>query len=213
MINLFLFGIIVAFVSYVHRYLQYKKSTYYRITGNSYLSVKNDKGRNLEFLTYKSLRDFEYNGGKLLFNLHIPKGLGKTTEIDVLLICSKGLFVFECKNYSGWIFGNEFQRSWTQTLPVGKGRCHKEHFYNPIMQNASHIKHLKSLIGKKILMWSIIVFSDRCIFKNVYLNSNDVSLIKHGKLRAELSKACRRIPNVYNQEEINYIYNKLYSYA
>lgn len=28
---------------------------------------------------------------------------GKTTEIDLLMIHEKGIFVFESKNYSGWI--------------------------------------------------------------------------------------------------------------
>ena len=111
---------------------QYKEGAYYQVTKNPYSSVKYDKGKYTEYLTYMSLRHFENNGGKFLFNTFIPKEQNKTAEIDVLLICSKGLLVFECKNYSGWIFGNETQRNWTQTLPQGRGRCHKEYFYNPI---------------------------------------------------------------------------------
>ncbi len=54
---------------------------------------------------------------------------GGTTEIDLLLIHPKGLFVFESKNYSGWIFGNEVYQNWTQTLPKGRrGDVHKERF-------------------------------------------------------------------------------------
>ena len=34
--------------------------------------------------------------------------------------------VFESKNYKGWIFGNEKNANWIQTLPMGKvrGRIH-----------------------------------------------------------------------------------------
>ena len=52
---------------------------------------------------------------------------GKTTEIDLLMIHEKGIFVFESKNYSGWIFGSEDQLKWTQCFKSGQ----REHFYNP----------------------------------------------------------------------------------
>ena len=119
----------------------------------------------------------EANGAKFLFNVYIPKGNGETTEIDVLMICSKGIFVFESKNYSGWIFGSESQKNWYQTLPAGRGKSHKEHFYNPIMQNHSHIKNLKYLLDEQFPIRSIIVFSDRCTLKSVQIKSNDISVI------------------------------------
>jgi len=161
------------------------------------------------------LRHFENDGGgRFLFNILIPKGNGETTEIDVLLISSKGLFVFECKNYSGWIFGNEAQKNWTQTLPKGRGRCHKEHFYNPIMQNASHIKHLKNLVGKNVPMRSVIIFSDRCTLKNITIKSNDISVINHYSIAPVVTQICNQIQTtIFTETEINDIYNKLYPYT
>lgn len=38
----------------------------------------------------------------VLKNVYVPMK-GKTTEIDLLMIHEKGIFVFESKNYSGWI--------------------------------------------------------------------------------------------------------------
>lgn len=171
-----------------------------------------DKGRHLEYLTYKSLRRFEKHGGKFLFNLFIPKIGGETTEIDVCLICSKGIFVFECKNFSGWIFGNETQKRWTQTLPVGRGRCHREQFYNPVMQNASHIRHLKNFIGKNVPMWSIIVFSDRCVFKDITV-SNNVNVINHSEISSVVTKIYRQMQDIYSDADINDMYNMLHRYA
>jgi hypothetical protein len=80
-----------------------------------------DKGRNGEYQIYKRLRNHENKGGKFLFNCYLPKENGETTEIDVLLINKNGIFVFESKNYSGWIFGDEKSKNWTQTLPQGRG--------------------------------------------------------------------------------------------
>lgn len=57
-------------------------------------------------------------------------------------------------------------------IPKGNGRRHKEHFYNPIMQNHSHIKHLQALFEEPIPMHSIIVFSERCTLKNITIKSD-----------------------------------------
>lgn len=199
-------------IAHVYKYMQYKSEAYHSVTKYSYFSVKHDKGRHLEYLTYKSLRHFENNGGKFLFNVLIPKGNGETTEIDLILICSKGLFVFECKNFSGWIFGDELQKRWTQTLPVGRGRCRREQFYNPIMQNSSHIRHLKNLIGKSIPTWSVIVFSDRSVFKNVTIRSN-VNVINHYRTAAVVASLCIQTQEVYTQAEISDIYNMISPYT
>ena len=50
---------------------------------------------------------------------HVPYQ-GRTSEIDLLMIHEKGIFVFESKNYSGWIFGSADQLHWTQSLQNGK---------------------------------------------------------------------------------------------
>jgi hypothetical protein len=208
------FIIIVVIIVLICNTQPYEKGAYYQITKNRYSSVKYDKGKYAEYLVYESLCHFENDGNKFLFNILIPNGNGETTEIDVLLICAKGLFVFECKNYSGWIFGNETQRNWTQTLPLGRGRSHKEYFYNPIMQNASHIRHLKNLVGKNVLMRSIIVFSDRCVLKNITIKNKDVNVINHRSIAHAVAQICNQIQTeTFTETEINDIYNNLYPYT
>ena len=125
---IFLIPLIIIILVYAKRIKDYKDSTYYQVTKTPYLFVKRDLGKWGEYLTYKYLKKFENDGAKFLFNVYIPKENGETTEIDVLMISKKGIFVFESKNYSGWIFGSEKQKSWYQTLPVGRGKSHKEHF-------------------------------------------------------------------------------------
>jgi len=85
-------------------------------------------------------------------------------ELDVLMLHERGVFVFESKNYSGWIFGSEGQRMWTQSL----NRYTKARFYNPVMQNAAHVRALsKRLVVPERDFVSYIVFSDRCELKEV----------------------------------------------
>ena len=193
---------------------EYKKSSYYKATKHPYFSLRRANGRRAEYSLYKSLRHFENTGCRLLFNLILPKNNGTTTEIDVLLICSKGLFVFESKDYSGWIFGNEDHKTWTQTLPQGKRRSHKQRFYNPIMQNAGHIRQLKKLVGQNIPMHSIIVFSDRTTLKQITLRSPNVKVTNnHGVARVISTILTQLHSPIHTETEINTLYDTLYPYS
>lgn len=174
-----------------------------------------DRGSEGEHLTYKKILRFEKKGSKILSNIYVPTINGGTTEIDLLLIHPKGLFVFESKNYSGWIFGNENHQNWTQTLPKGwHGDVHKERFYNPVLQNDSHIKHLMRHIEKKIPVWSIIVFSDGCELKDITVSSNNVRVIQCRHVTHTIKKICNETQSDHLTEtEITSLYNKLLNYT
>ncbi len=210
---LLLILIAVFFLVYiVYRDNQYEKTAYFQVTKNPYSSIKHDKGKYGEYLIYKRLKHLEDAGGKFLFNLYIPKWGNETTEIDLLLVCSKGLFVFESKNYSGWIFGNERNRYWTQTLPKGRGRSHKERFYNPIMQNATHIKCLRELVRGNVPIQSIIVFSDECTLKDITINS-DVRVINRHQVMGIIDDIYSEASGFLTEMEICALYCQLYPYT
>lgn len=212
--SVFIIFVIIIIVIFIKENLDYKKCAYYQITKTPYFLIRYDTGKYGEYLTYKKLKNFEDNGAKFLFNVYIPKENGETTEIDVLMISSKGLFVFESKNYSGWIFGSETQKKWCQTLPAGRGRSHKKYFYNPIMQNRLHIKHLKAFLGEQIPMRSVIVFSERCTLKDIRLKSNDVNVINRYSVYDVVFDIFKQTENdILTEFDIAEIYNKLYSYT
>lgn len=172
-----------------------------------------DKGAAGEHQIYRRLAYFENEGrGKLLSNIYLPKATGGTTEIDLLLIHPKGLFVFESKNYSGWIFGSEDHQNWTQTLPKGRyGDVHKERFYNPILQNASHIRHLMPHIGKIVPVWSIIVFSDRCELKDIMVRSRNVFVVQCHHVSSVVEQICSESQtDCLSETEVVDLYNKLF---
>ncbi len=194
--------------------IEYKKSAYYQSTKIPLFFLRKDIGKFGEYLIYKKLKVFEKQGAKFLFNTYIPKEHAETTEIDVLMLCSKGIFVFESKNYSGWIFGNEKQKNWYQTLPTGKGRSRKESFYNPILQNHSHIRHLEQFLSKPVPMYSIIVFSERCTLKSVEIQDESVKVINRYDVFNTISKTLSNLPNdILNESEITEIYELLYPYT
>ncbi|WP_300906133.1 nuclease-related domain-containing protein [uncultured Bacteroides sp.] len=69
------------------------------------------------------------NPKAIFHDLYIQKPNGEYTQVDVAVATKTGIIVFEVKDYSGWIFGNEHQRYWTQILAYGK---EKHRFYNPV---------------------------------------------------------------------------------
>lgn len=191
--------------------IEYKKGSYYQVTKMPLLALRSDSGKLGEYLIYKKLKVFEKEGAKFLFNAYIPKENNETTEIDVLMICRKGLFVFESKNYSGWIFGNEKQKNWYQTLPKGKGQSHKESFYNPILQNRSHIDHLNQFLNKAFPIHSIIVFSERCTLKGVDIQSDDIKVINRYDVFSVISKILSDTPcEVLSESDVIELYQLLY---
>ncbi|MBR2547069.1 MAG: NERD domain-containing protein [Eubacterium sp.] len=164
-------------------------------------------GRHGEKLTEKELKLVNFFGrkGKTLRNLYIPKDNGDTSEIDVVYITQKGIFVFESKNYSGWIFGDEKGTYWTVMLPNRE----KNRFYNPIKQNRTHIKWLSNYIGSEIPLFSIIVFSERCELKKVTVENDDIKVIQRDRTYATVRDIWESVPDVLTEEEVSNLYDKL----
>ena len=207
-----IFVIVIPILIFLVNYHQYKNSNYCRETNNSFLSVCFDKGRSGEYYLAQYLNCFQSMGCKFLFNLYIPRDNGKTSEIDVIMFHPKGLFVIESKNYSGWIFGNEKSKQWTQTLPVGRRRSNKERFYNPIMQNSTHIRAIRKLIDDTIPVYSIIAFSDECTLKDVTVKSN-VVVTYYSRLYKSINNIISNSNYSITPELLNQTYEKLSQFS
>lgn len=160
-----------------------------------------------EVLTEKELLYVKLFGrkGKILRNVYLPKDNGETSEVDVIFITQKGIFVFESKNYSGWIFGDERSKYWTAMLP----NKIKNQFYNPVMQNRTHLKWMKEFVGEDIPLFSIIVFSERCELKKVTIYSDDVKVIKRDRTYATVRDFWDESPDMVSDERIEELYAKL----
>lgn len=98
----------------------------------------------------------------LLSNITLPFEDG-TTQIDHILVSTKGVFVIEAKHYTGWIFANEKSPYWTQVIYKIRNKT-----LNPIHQNYRHVKALRELLGfvPKEHIHSIVVFTGTAVFKN-----------------------------------------------
>ena len=211
-ILILIFVIALPVLKFVFEYNQYESSNYKQETNNSFLSVYFNKGLNGEYHLSQYLSSFQSIGCKCLFNVYIPRNNGKTSEIDVILFHPKGLFVIESKNYSGWIFGNEKNKYWTQVLPVRRWKSHKERFYNPIMQNATHIRAVRKHIDDTIPVYSVIAFSDECTFKDVTVKSN-VVVTHYSRLYKSINNIISNSNYLIPPELLNRTYENLSQFS
>ncbi len=191
----------------------YKQTDYYQNTHREYSETFNDTGNYGEYLLYKYVQKYVSEGAKLIFNCYLPKDNGETTEVDMIMLHSSGIYVFESKNYSGWIFGSEYQNNWTQTLQGGRRGSIKEHFFNPVIQNKLHIKWIKNIIGEDKPIYSIIVFSERCTLKEINISSSDIYVVKRNVLTRCIDDIKARKGLVLHDFQIQKYYDLLYPYS
>jgi hypothetical protein len=87
---------------------------------------------------------------------------GSTTQIDHVLISTKGVFIIETKHYKGWIFGDSKSKKWTQIT-----RANRYEFQNPVFQNYKHVKAIKRIFDflEPTFIHNIVVSSGDATFK------------------------------------------------
>lgn len=149
-------------------------------------------------------------GYPLYTNLIVPNaesGVG-TAEIDAVMLAREGVYVFESKNYSGWIFGSAEDRNWTAKYSSTK----KSTFYNPILQNRTHVKALAAyLCLPGSAFHSYIVFSQRCELKKVPPATDEYVVCKRPDLRKQLSSDMKRHMRCFTWEEVKTLNGKLHT--
>ena len=99
----------------------------------------------------------------LLNDCTLPDEQSGTTQIDHILLSPYGIFIIETKNYTGWIFGGERQKMWTQKIYKKSFK-----FQNPLHQNYKHQKVLEAVLADIVdpaLIHSVVVFMPDCEFK------------------------------------------------
>lgn len=147
---------------------------------------------------------------KVVFHdLYVPTNKGKYSQIDLVVVVPQGIIVIEVKDYAGWIFGTGTQQKWTQVLAYGQ---EKYRFYNPILQNASHINALKqqSLQFSKLPYFSVIVFSNHCELKELSIIPKDTFVTKGNRILDVINHIKDNYPeaNYTNKHEVVNILQK-----
>ncbi|WP_025725554.1 nuclease-related domain-containing protein [Acholeplasma granularum] len=173
-------------------------------SGKGFFKTYFDKGNYGEFKLYKKAT--KIFGKKYVYtNLYLDNENTEFTEVDVVAIASEGLYVFEMKNYGGYIYGSERDENWTQVFH----RNSKHKFYNPLRQNYAHIKAVeKYLEVENQTIIPVIVFGNYA-----KLNKIDVSqkhnVLKINNLNTFIRKFRKQNPKLVNNEQKQLFAEKL----
>ncbi len=143
-------------IIFIYDLITYFTTQYKLKSGNGFFKMYFSKGNYGEFLLYRKVVKV-FKKEFVLANLYLDNRNTDTTEIDILAVSNKGIFVFEMKNYSGYIYGNEKDVNWTQVL----NKRTKNNFYNPLRQNYVHTKAVENYLGlSSDTIVPIVVFSN-----------------------------------------------------
>lgn len=142
---------------------------------------------------------------RVLRDMYIPYN-GETKQIDVLLLAEFGIYVIECKDYSGWIFGNINNINWRVQYNKNSNRS----FYNPIKQNNGHIKALcEFLYLEEKYFKSLIVFSGKAEFKKIPKSTESYKIINDYEINDYINYENQIKTPIFTEEQLDRFYNIL----
>ncbi len=158
-----------------------------------------DAGDVGEKLVRKHIRHSPENGQYVINGYCVRVG-DTSMQVDHIVINQNGVHVIETKNYSGLICGRDEDYQWTQILKGGRTR---NTFYNPVLQNETHIRHLASILGREGIFYNMIVFfaDDLKVESNHIVRNTDLENILSMSGDTHLSP-----------EEVHDLYRKLLYY-
>lgn len=148
---------------------------------------------------------------KILRNVYIPIH-GRYSEIDVLLLHKSGIYVFESKNLSGSIYGDENHHKWQRYKPNGK----TDYIPNPILQNDKHIEALLNFLRQnkyQSRVFSMIVFGSKANLKYIPENRPFMSIHEIYTLEIDLINKMQSEQNFYSAETLDDWCRKLLPYT
>ncbi len=163
-----------------------------------------------------TLRQLEMVGGykRILRNLYVPLPDGRnTTEIDGVMLHVKGVFVLENKNYAGKIYGDEEGYQWVQVQKRGRKKW-KNYFYNPVLQNQTHIRHLKNFLlhasgEQPPPCFSLITFNDSAKLRRIPIRSKEILVSESRKVRRRLDWRLWWMPQALTRRQVDQLYETL----
>lgn len=114
-------------------------------------------GKRGERIVAKELAKLKKKDYIVINDLMLPTTNGRTSQIDHVVVSSRGIFVIETKNHAGRISGGEHAQYWQQHLST-----QSRTFYNPILQNRSHLRAIRRLLPKMDaeLFSTMVVFTE-----------------------------------------------------
>ena len=108
------------------------------------------KGKQGEALVKKAIKAMHLEA---LHDVILPAQDGMT-QVDHIVKVGNAIVVVETKNYSGSIYGKQWDKEWRQVFRKGKSIP----FRNPILQNYGHVKAVQAAVGDDVDVRGVVLF-------------------------------------------------------
>ena len=139
---------------------------------------------------YDTLRmEFSDEKAKVLHNCYFLWPNGEPSESDLVMVTRRGIFVVECKDYSGYVEGTDSDGvyHWKHVIEHDNGTKDEYSFLNPLYQNHKHIQCLKKNIDStSIPIYSLVVFADKCDISRVRFSRPNTTVISFSRMCAQV---------------------------
>ena len=141
-----------------------------------------------------------------LRNVYVQRPDGSTTEIDLIMIHDAGIYVFECKNHAGNIYGSVGNNTWAVFYPGGE----KHNPPNPIRQNAGHINALSDYLKmQRSCFYSCVVLGSEARLKKVPEDDSHCFISKYQGFEKKLMNQIDHSSVHLSADDIDTIYDCL----
>lgn len=178
----FLIRVVFFIITFIYEIIVFNKSGYKDKTNVGFLKTYFNKGNYGEFVFYRRLAKI-INRDNIFLNLYLDNINTEFTEVDMIAVTNNGVYVFEVKNYRGYIYGSQNDRYWTQTF----NKHSRFQFYNPIRQNYAHVKAVENILEvPKSHIIPLIAFSEKSKLRK--LNITKDTHVYHFKEALKLIK-------------------------
>lgn len=151
---------------------------------------RDDTGKKTENFVYKKINSLHY--GKIYKN-NIIFYPGSSSEMDIILVTKKGVFIIECKGYRGKV------KITDKICKLNK----RVEMRNPITQNETHCKILKTYLNKydiNVPIYSMVVFgypTKKLSVPKIYKKN----VCKINKLKKNMKEQYNKLSDSVSDEE------------
>lgn len=123
-------------------------------------------GDKLEHSVYNLVK---HHFPKTLKGVYVYVDANRVSEIDIILVHSSGIYIFESKAKKGIIYGDPKERYWTAM----HGASTKSRFYNPLKQTEGHARKLSGKFGiSPLAVHRVVVFPTKADISRVRYNTS-----------------------------------------
>lgn len=166
---------------------------------------------------YETLRtEFSADKARVLFNCFFFWPNGEPSQTDTVMITRRGVFVIECKDYSGSVVGTDGDGdfNWKHTIIHEDGTKKEYKFLNPLYQNFMHIQCIKKNIDfAAVPVYSLVVFADKCDISKVRYSRPGTSVTSFSRMCGQIVLLSANSRCMLTNDEIEHVAEVIKSVA